>query len=478
MANYWEQDNQPVLTAKQKVEALLAAQAAAAAQSQPTDPNPGTTGQNLPAPRGYAGWSTPMPPPNNMMDVGQSLMPGPANVGVPNFDIPVNRGGDSGGDTLAMGMGKLGGAFGGIGQGIAGIAKSIVDAANKSAGQGPDAGSIYDRIRQSVPEYAYEGPSAEEMANRQYDPVFKMLAQAGQQQEARYKGGAERAKQAYAGFVKDLLGTQQQNAQTYAQTGQQIGQNYDAAAQSVRGNTQASAESLGKVLQQLGIQEGSDTLLSDNQQNLTDELGVLGQNRQASTDLNSQLGANAKRYDADNVNLGRQAGINYQGDLFDSFMQQMNENDLRRLELQGQKGATTNQYDMQIQDLLQKGYGTREQSINDAYSSQLDQMSREQQLEIDRGRLDLDATKAGIGQGQDSNANAYRTLQSAANSYFGNPQEAARASQLILNALRSAPDAKDIGTLLAQIPEEELRKPYMADLAYDFFNRIFNNKGM
>lgn len=361
---------------------------------------------------------------------------------------------------------------------IAGAATGAADNAEAT-----DPTSIYDKIRASIPDYSYNGPSADQMANQQFDPLFAMLAEQAKGQEARYKTGASKVGDAYNGFINDLMNSKKTNAQTYVDTGNQIGQNYDSASKSVTDNAAESARSLGEVLQRLGIQEGADTLLAGNQAQTTKELGRLASNRQSAQDLNTGLAASTSRFDTNNIDIGRQAGALRQSDMLDAFLQQQNENDQKRLELQSQKGQAQNQYGMQIQDLLSKGYATHENAISDTYKNQLDQLYRDQQLQLDQSRLSLDATKAGIGpngedlKGGNSTNNAYRTLQSAAKSYYGNDQQAAQAAQTILEALKSAPGAQDIGTLLSQIPEETLRQPYMADLAYQFFNSILNNKG-
>lgn len=365
---------------------------------------------------------------------------------------------------------------GGIGNLIKGIAGAGFGAAQEVMSNDPM--SIYEQLRNATPGYSYSGPSAEQMAKQQFDPLFQMLSQQAAQDKTQYEGQRERAKQAYAGFINDLLASKQTNANTYAQAGADMGKNYDAASKSVSDNANRVSQSLSKELAMLGIQEGADTLFKENQANVSSELGRLGQQRQTATNLNTQLGANAAAFDQQSVDTGRQAGLNYQGDLFDRYMDMMNQNDQQRLQLQGQQGQAQNQYSMQIAELLQKASSDRDTAINNQFQSIMDQQYRNKQIGIDQARLDLDATKAGIGVNGQDTGNAYQILQSDAKRYFGNDADAAEASQVLLNALRSAPQARDVGTLLAQIPDEELRKPFMADLAFNFFNKVINNKGM
>lgn len=380
---------------------------------------------------------------------------------------------------------------GGTDAGIAGLLKNVgsnvLSAADGVAqdllAQQNDPMSLYEKLRQSTPGYSYQGPSAKEMADAQFNPLFQMLDAQSKQDEARYNTGAARAKQSYAGFVNGLIQDAKANQATYAGAGKTIGASGDAAAKSVTDNATRSAQALSKELQQLGIQEGADTLFAKNQGNLTQALGRINENRQTAADLNTGLGASAAVADRGTQATARQAGLNYQADLYDNYLNQLNQNDQQRLQLQGQRGQAEGNYNMQIQKLLADNMGQREDSITNIFKAMTDNNFRQQQLQLDQQRFGLDQDKFGLdvqksGINNDKSNNAYRTLQSSAKQYFGNDQDAAVAANTLLNALRQAPNATDMGTLLAQIPEEELRKPYMADLAYTFFNSVLNNKGL
>lgn len=385
---------------------------------------------------------------------------------------PIN---DYNGPGLGESMGKgIGAGIGDIANVFSQVAQSVVQAANQ---QNASPMSVYEQIRNATPGYSYSGPSAEEMAAKQFDPLFAMLSQQRQQGTTDYNNEAARAKQAYQGFVNDLLASGKTNAATYAQAGKDIGTSYNTASKSVTDNSAASAKALSDQLALLGVQDAAPDLFAKNQQSLNTELGHLAQNRQNSADLTTQLGANQSAFDRNNVDVGRQAGINYQGDVYGRYMDLMNQNDMQRLQLQGQQGQAVNDYSMQIEKLLSDAANQRETSINDQFQTYMQNAVQQGQLDLSRDRLAFDIDKSGLNQPTDG-SNAYRTLQSQAKQYFGNDQQAAQAAQTLLNAFRTAPQATDIGTLLAQIPEEELRKPYMADLAYAFFNSVLNNKGL
>lgn len=336
--------------------------------------------------------------------------------------------------------------------------------------------NIYDMIRQNTPGYTYQGKSAEEMAASQFDPAFEMLNQIGQQQKGRYDTGAAQAKASYAAYVKALQDTQQSNAANYQQTGKQIGTNYDQASGSVTKNTENSAAALASELQKLGIADAAPGLLQKNLGEQTKQLGYLAQNRQTASDLNTQNAASTSTYDAGNVNIGRQKGIEYQGDLLSNYMDQINQNDQRRLDLQAQQGAAENQYAMQIQQLLEQAAGSREQSINQQYQAMMDQQYRQGQLGIDQRRLDLDYLKATQGQQKNTQQGAFKQLADAAQAYGMDQQTAAEVQKTFINAIRDQPLAKDLGSLLRGVPSEYLDQPFIRSLAYDFFTQYLNSK--
>lgn len=472
-SNYWENPSPPPAPNPQ---AAALAKAKATLADPTADPIAKSVAdafirQNTPyqAPAGYYG--QPMPGPNNMLGVSKNALLTPVASDHPkapvNFGEPVKHKYTQPKEdpfvNIAVNSAKS----------MVGDAISKLTAAVQKE-QSPE--SIYDRLRSSTPGYSYTGKSAEEMANAQFDPAFAMLDQIATQQKGRYNTGSANAKAAYAAYVKELQRTQAENAATYKQAGQEIGTNYDAASGAVTQNTEDSAAALAKELQQLGIQQAAPDLLAKNQGELTKQLGYLSQNRQTAADLNTQTGASTAAYDRGNVNIGRQKGIEYQGDLLANYMDQINTNDQRRLDLQAQQGAAENQYSMQIQQLLQQGNAEREQSINDQFRAMMDNNYRQQQLGIDQRRVDLDFAKLqnqnGSGTGQ---AGAFQVLADAAQNYGMSPQDAAEVQKTFMNAIRSQPLAKDLGSLLQGIPDSYLDEPFIRSLAYDFFTQYLKS---
>lgn len=326
---------------------------------------------------------------------------------------------------------------------------------------------------------SYNGPSAEEMADKQFNPLYAMLDKQAEAQGGRYNDASAKAKQSYADYVRSLQQGQTANKQMYADSGRQINENYGEAADTVSGNANQSFASLSDTLKRLGIQEGAGELAAANQKQVNQNLGVLGQNQQAAADLNSQLGANDYAYGTQRVNNGRQAGLNYQGDLLSQYTDQMNQADQQRLQLQGQEGQAENEYALQIQKLIQDQQGQYDSGISDQFKTLMDTRNddrqfgaQQQQQGIDnllaQSRLDLDATKAGIGV-----ANPFDQLQASVAQKVG-AGNAQQYMSTILNAMRDNPQAQSPGQLVAMLSEDDLRKPYMAQLAYAFFEKALN----
>lgn len=322
----------------------------------------------------------------------------------------------------------------------------------------------------------YNGPSADEMAKSQFNPLYEALDQQAVAQEGRYNSASEKAKQAYADYVRSLQQGQAENKQMYANSGKELASNFGEAANTVRDNSQQSFNSLSDTLSRLGIQEGADTLAASNQQQLDKQLGRLGENQQAATNLNTQLGANTYAYDTSRVGNGQQAGVNRQGDLLDQYTQMMNQNDQQRLQLQGAEGQARNDYALQIQKLLADQQNAQQTGVADQFKTLMQTRQNEQQFGaqqnqnaienmLAQSRLDLDTAKAGIGV-----ANPFEQLQASIGQKVGVGNAQAYMST-IMNALRDNPQATSAAQLLANMSEEDLRKPYMAQLAYAFFDK-------
>lgn len=471
--NYWERESSGTPPPPNPKEAALAK-----AKQTLADPNADPVAksvadafirQNTPyqPPPGFAGQE--MPGPNNMLGAAKMGMiipivnnpPTPGTVPTPK---PIST-------APVFDQRAIDDAVGGAQNMVSNFISKLTGAVQEQ--QSPE--SIYERLRKSTPGYTYTGDSAEEMARNQFDPAFDILNNIAAQQKSQYNTGSANAKAAYAAYVKNLQDTVASNAATYQGAGQQIGQTYDEASGSVTDNTKDSAAALAAELKQLGIEQAAPSLLSENQGELTKQLGYLAQNRQTAANLNTAQGASTKVYDQGNVNIGRQKGIEYQGDLLADYMDQINTNDQRRLDLQAQQGAAENQYAMQIQQLMQQAQADREKSINSQFDSLMNNDYRQQQLGIDQRRVDLDFAKLQQSQPGANQSNAFQQLSQAAQQYGMSPQDAAEVQKTFINAIRSQPLAKDLGTLLQGIPDSYLDEPFIRSLAYDFFTQYLNS---
>jgi len=373
---------------------------------------------------------------------------------------------------------KLWDALGKIGDSAFGAVDEVV--AN-------DPMTIYEQIRNATPGYTYKGPSAEAMAKAQFDPVFKMLLSQRNQGTARYGEQKAAAADSYGDYVGDLRQSQNDNQQTYARAGSEIDAAGKTASNQVSGETQESAAALAKILKGLGQQHTAGQLLSENQGELTKQLGTVASNQTAAKNLNTGLAAATKTRDEDTVNLGKQAGLNYQGDIYRDYDNMLRANDQQNLQLQGQKGQAQNEYTMSIEELLSKAAGSREEAISKQFAEFMDQNFRRDQMnnqtKMDQARLNLDATKAGIGpDGQPikggaldptkpSPADAYKVLQSAAAGSGLPQQQQVVAVDAIMQAIANAPEAKSVGELMANVETDVLRSPNVRDLAYTFFSQ-------
>lgn len=337
---------------------------------------------------------------------------------------------------------------------------------------------IYNRLMQQQPQYT--GPSAEQMAQNEFGPQFEILKQAAAQQQSRYNEGNAGVKAAYAALVNDSNKARGENAAMYKQAGQDISKNYAEASGNISEGVTNSVNSMAEELSRMGILEGVGDLAKDSQANLATQLGRLGQQQQISSDLNTQFASNQYGADTDLSGIRRQQGVERQGDLYDNFIQQMNENDMMKLNLQSQQSQAQNNYAMQIQNMLAGQQEQQQQSAMDYINmlmqeraAQSENEFRQANLRLDQDRFGLETDKFNASRDSNQQMNPYQQLQSAALDMTGDPEKARQAADIIFQAYIENPNAQNAAQLLEALGYDTLRSaPYMQDLAFGFFNQV------
>jgi hypothetical protein len=275
--------------------------------------------------------------------------------------------------------------------------------------------AIYEQIRNATPGYSYKGPSVKQMVASEFDPMVKLLASQRAGETTRYQGQKTHAADSYGAFVKQLQGSQATDQKAYKDAGTAIANEGKAASNQITSNTKSSNADMAALLKDLGQEASAPTLLSNNQKDLTNALGLVAADQTNAATTQTGLGAARKAYDEDSINSGRQAGMQYQGDLLDAYNAALANNDQQSLDLLGQRGAATNKYTMDLQSLLEKASGSREDVIAQNFAQFMDSIKQRHeqennlrddqraatndanQLQLGQSRLNLDATLGGIG---------------------------------------------------------------------------------
>lgn len=367
---------------------------------------------------------------------------------------------------------------------LPGLMESIVGKVNDVANAANQPESVEDllaRLSGQFPETTYSGPTGAERAAEQFAPQFQILQNMVDQTNTNYNARKPEVQSVYDGLVKQTLQGRDATKKQYAQAGQEIDKNYGAASGNVTGNFRDSASALMKEMAALGLNEGAGDLVQANQAAMTKELSKLAQNQQTNADLNENLGANSFAFDTQAANVNRQQGIDAQNALYNMFQGRLGELENQRLGLTAQQTQASNNYDMQIQEMLSGAASNRQSQIMDlaklimeGEGRRADDMLNLERFGLEQERLDLDRQRA-AGSGQSlQDMNPYQALQSRALTMFGgDPVKAKQAAEIILQAYMENPNATNVAQLLEQLGEAR-NMPGYQDLGFDFFSRLLS----
>lgn len=382
-----------------------------------------------------------------------------------------------------------------------GSGRSITEPSSRSSGPAMDPESILARLQKQFPAYKYGGPSGSSMAKREFAPQFEMLSQLMSQQKGRYKQGDRDLSGMYDALARDLRQTVESNQKGYKEGTSQINRNTAGASKNIAAAFGSSQKELGGILKMLGQGEAAPALFKDSQRSMGKEVGYVNTQGAGAANLNTSLGANARAYDNRQVGLSRQAGIEHRGDLMNDYINQQNENDLRKLDLTGQQQSAANKYDMSIQGLIQQGAQGRQEGILDMLKNTLgynqnqaknqlargDQSIRLGDQELKRAGLDLGSARLKMqadqfnttegrlrGESAQRQLNPYDKLVQSASRQMS-PQAANSLAAAVLKVYRENPGQKSIAELIKQLmqaPEMRQFGPSAQGLAAEYYKNL------
>jgi hypothetical protein len=341
--------------------------------------------------------------------------------------------------------------------------------------------AIWNRLRSQAGEFGYNGPSAEQMAKEEFDPQFELLKSLADEQTKRYQSNKADISGMYNQLVGDQTAARGQDKAMYDAAVGSTGASYDAASKGLTDNTAAYSKAMAAEMARLGIKEGAGDIVGGVKNNLQDNLTRLSSQGQGTKDLLTGLGASEYTYDTNQIGVAKQAGINTQNDFLKDYMGSMAQNDQQRLQLTGAQQQAENQYDMQIQKMLQEGQSSFEDSLLGQYKAIMEGNQRQSDDFYRQAGLDLDQQKFAYQQSQDAlktqnsgPKNAYDALSERALSSYGDPTKARAAVNEILAQYQRNPRAQSVGEFLNGIENQDALKadPQMTSLIYDFISRI------
>lgn len=442
---------------------------ALARENAPQQPNfgPGyTTGLSLPGPNNMLGDS---PQINVPLAVG-NYDPTPSENIVRRF-TPFNPNAP-----------KLGSSMGSAGHSlidaINGIAQSIVGAYGDNSGGDPT--SILDQLRQQYGQYQYNGPSAETMVSREFDPQFAALKSAESATQGRYDTNSKQMKGLYDAYANEVLKGRSEDAANYAAGTKSINDSYSGASNNVTQNMNSATDEMSKQLALLGQQQAAPAVLDKKQELLNQQLGQLASAQGTAAALNTQLGNNTYAYDTARHGIAQQAGLNAQADLMSQLDSAMAGYGQQGMMLQGQRGQALNKYGMDIQNLINQGNSSIGQQVNDAFNTIMQSQSKQDDRTLQQARLDLDQQRFLADQSKTSspdtrNMNPYDALTQRAYGTYQDPQQASNAVETLYQTGMLDPNAQNIKVLMDLLDQNNpgwLSDPNNKALAYDYFSKI------
>lgn len=478
MANYWEKTSgrrTPVANAPQPPEddVARAVREALARENNPYSPQPGNWGMPLPGPNNMLGDSPiPLESPYPMVAMNAPGFPRPQTSIADQVKPQYN--GPGLGDSA-----DIGGLLGGILGAFNGIGGMVADAANEAEANSPEA--LMEMLRKQYGSYQYNGPSAEEMAAREFDPQFAALGQMEQGTTKRYKTNSKDMAGLYKAYADDVLSGRGENAQVYKQATGDINSSYQGAQNTTTANMNNATKEMGNQLALLGQGEAAPAVFDTKQKVLAEQLGTLSEAQGSAAALNTQLGANTYASDTARHGIAQQAGLNAGQELMGQYEDLMNQYGAQRLGLQGARGQALNNYGMNIEKLTQEGNSGIQDAIAKSFGDLLSQQDKGLDRELQQGRLDLDLKKFLAGQGEDpvdtNKMNPYDALLQRSSQFNSDPTEAANDAEVVFQTAIGDPGAQNISVLMNLLEENNpgwLSQPGNKALAYDYFNRILS----
>lgn len=295
--------------------------------------------------------------------------------------------------------------------------------------------------------YSYTGPSALEMATKEFGPQFALLAQQRGQATTNYNKAGSDVGSMYDALAKAMHGNTATIQNQYKHTGDTIGGAYNSAVASTNKGFSDSRQEIADLAQRLGVSQALPSALQGGSEQQSRLIGLLNANKANNMSTNTSLGQNDVSYNNQQANSETMAGVNARSDFKDRLLSYLQGNDNQKLQLQGNKSSAENKYGMDILNMTQSG----QNSLNTNYTNQ---QRNNMQNEIAQANAMVNQQNADTKQyaAQNPNTpavkqNAYQTLaDSAAQIYPGDVHSQNKAAQIISEMFTNGTGGNDTFT--------------------------------
>lgn len=298
----------------------------------------------------------------------------------------------------------------------------------------------------------YGGPSAHDMASKEFKPQYDLLNQLSGQAKTKYNAAGKNVGGMYDALAKAMRGEETAIKADYGANSSAVGNAYNNAIKSVKDNQTNSNNDVAAIARRLGVSEAVPAANQDGNNQAALLQGLMQSNKANSMSTSQQLGQNEVDYNRNSADTTQMAGINARSDFQSKLMDVLGGYDNKRLEVKANQGQAENKYGLSIADMIQQAQLAHDKI---AATSQSDAASAAAKAQQDASANEFKQAQLGIQQGQldlandqfkykashpaaakTSNMDPYEKLASTASYlYHGNDVAAANARKAVTDTL-------------------------------------------
>ena len=312
--------------------------------------------------------------------------------------------------------------------------------------------------------YTYDGRTAEQMVDSEFDPQYAMLKKMRGDATNNYNRVGNEVKSMYGNLAGAIRGDAPEIKDEYQDTSRSIGQAYQNAINNTQQDHKQSNDNNAALARRLGVSAATPANQSDGNNQNSMLVGLMNANKANQQTMTTQLGQGEADYNRSEANISDAAGVNAKADFNGRLQLALQGMNNQELGIKGQEGAARNKYDMDIRNFTQQGQQGLNSAQNEFNKQQSDNTFRTGAADLDqrkfgetvRSNMANEAIRGNATTGPDAAPDAaYRTLkQSASQNYPNDPAAANNAYALVQDAFNRGGGGGSLNNFLDYIQND------------------------